>query len=126
MLCEHRGEQVASIVSGCGACHRQPVYECAVKGRCAATKQQAEGVAIRACEGCKDSTVPVNCPHRKRGCCEAAARIAGVPLKRCAVEMTECRLCLSESAEPSAWKPTGMVKTVASRGALAYDPGMRR
>lgn len=125
-ICKHRGEQIGSIADPCPKCKGKPIYACALHGRCASTQQQAETVAVRACVTCPDSTVEIACPWLKRGCCEAAGRLARIPQTRCKVGTLICRRCLAESATPGPGSPTDVIREVARRGALEYDPAMAR
>ena len=122
--CPHKGEQVGSILSGCKACHGKPIFACDVHGRCCSTKQLAENVAVRACEGCTDFAGEISCPHLKRGCCELAARHAGIPLRRCPTTPGTCVACLEENSSPRS--VTTVVLELARAGARAYDSGLVR
>lgn len=53
--CRHRGELIGSILSGCPACHTQPIHACDRHGRCVATRQHREELtAAQACAACRD------------------------------------------------------------------------
>src|SRR5690606_15651039 len=99
-LCKHRGEQIASVVSGCHACNGQPIYHCNLHNkRCCIPQRAAEESASRCCETCPDRLVEyreISCSYLKRGYCEAASRMSGIPLTRCRADNEACQICQNQ------------------------------
>jgi len=66
--CQHRGDVIGEIASGCAACKGQPIHACSIHEKCVNTQRQREEVkGARACEGCSDFTPVISTTESSTG-----------------------------------------------------------